>query len=53
MSQGELASALGTTQRYVSELESGKPKRADDQYFDLLARLGIELTAETKPPADG
>ena len=46
LTQEELARALGSSQRYVSELEAGKPKRADDHYFDLLAKLGIELTAE-------
>jgi HTH-type transcriptional regulator/antitoxin HipB len=39
---------LGSTQRYISELESGKAKRADERYFDLLARLGIDLTAQTR-----
>ncbi|GAA0991354.1 helix-turn-helix domain-containing protein [Subtercola frigoramans] len=46
LTQGELARALGSSQRYVSELEAGKPKRADDNYFDFLAKLGIGLTAE-------
>ncbi|NYF09473.1 transcriptional regulator with XRE-family HTH domain [Leifsonia sp. AK011] len=46
LSQRELADRLGTSQRYIYELEAGKPKMADDRYFELLALLGITLTAE-------
>ncbi len=53
MSQAQLADALGSTQRYISELESGKAKRADERYFDLLARLGIDLTAQTRDEPTG
>lgn len=49
-SQRQLAEALGTSQRYVHELEAGKPKRADAQFFQILARLGITLTAEADEP---
>lgn len=52
MTQGQLAAALGTTQRYVSELEAGRPKRADERYFEILAKLGIGITAETTSPAE-
>jgi HTH-type transcriptional regulator / antitoxin HipB len=45
LSQRELADRLGVSQRYLSEWESGKPKTADERYFDLLSRLGITLTA--------
>ncbi|MCS5718284.1 helix-turn-helix domain-containing protein [Herbiconiux sp. CPCC 205763] len=47
LSQRELAQRLGTSQRYVYELEAGKPKTADARYFRLLGLLGIQLTAET------
>ena len=47
LTQRQLADALGTSQRYVSELEAGKPKRIDDNYFDVLRKLGIRLTVET------
>ncbi|WP_440708580.1 helix-turn-helix domain-containing protein [Herbiconiux sp. YIM B11900] len=47
LTQSQLAAALGTSQRYVSELEAGKPKRIDANYFDVLRRLGITLHAET------
>ncbi|TFD23008.1 helix-turn-helix transcriptional regulator [Cryobacterium sp. TMS1-13-1] len=52
MTQRQLAVALGTTQRYVSELEAGKPKRADERYFEILARLGIALSAQSTSPVD-
>lgn len=48
LSQRELAARLGTSQRYIYELESGKPKTADARYFALLALLGITLTAEAR-----
>jgi HTH-type transcriptional regulator/antitoxin HipB len=48
LSQRELASRLGTSQRYVYELENGKPKTADGRYFELLSLLGITLTAESR-----
>ena len=53
--QRELAEGLGTSQRYVHELETGKPKRADAQFFAIIARLGITLTATTadNPAAPG
>jgi HTH-type transcriptional regulator/antitoxin HipB len=47
LTQRELAVALGTTQRYLSELEAGKPKRIDANYFAVLRKLGIVLAAET------
>ena len=48
LSQSELAEQLGTSQRYVSELELGKPKRVDSDYFALLNALGIRLEAHTE-----
>lgn len=46
LSQRALAELLGTSQRYIHELETGKPKTADGRYFEILALLGIRLTAE-------
>lgn len=46
MNQRELAERLGISQRYISELESGKPKRIDHHYFRVLSLLGIVLNAE-------
>ena len=47
LTQRQLAEALGISQRYLSELEAGKPKRIDANYFDLLRKLGIALYVET------
>ena len=52
MTQQQLADALGATQRYVSELETGKPKIADERYFRLLRLLGMRLTVEIEDGRD-
>lgn len=52
MSQRQLAAALGTSQRYITELENGLPKRIDQRYIDLLRRLGITIALETSEPTD-
>jgi HTH-type transcriptional regulator / antitoxin HipB len=46
LTQTELAERLGISQRYVSELERGRPKILDDHYFDVLSKLGIRLKFE-------
>ncbi len=43
MSQVELAERLGVSQRWLSELETGKPKILDARLFDVLAQVGIKL----------
>jgi len=43
MSQVELAERLGVSQRWLSELETGKPKILDARLFDVLAQLGLNL----------
>lgn len=45
LSQRELASELGVSQRWLSELESGKGKQVNARYFAVLDALGIRLTA--------
>ncbi|MFV0432983.1 MAG: helix-turn-helix domain-containing protein [Leucobacter sp.] len=45
LTQRELAERLGVTHRWLSELESGKGKQANNRYFEVLRLLGIELTA--------
>lgn len=52
LTQNDFAAALGTSQRYVSELEAGKPKRIDANYFHLLEKLGIVMYLETENPRD-
>lgn len=44
LSQAALAERLGVTQRWLSELETGKPKILDARLFDVISRLGISVT---------
>lgn len=46
LTQRELAAKLGVTHRWLSELESGKGKQANERYFAVLGMLGIGLSAE-------
>lgn len=43
LSQVELAARLGVTQRWLSELETGRPKILDDRLFDVITKLGITV----------
>ncbi len=52
LTQRELAFRLAISQRYLSELESGKPKRIDEHYLSVLSALGIALTAEVVDARD-
>jgi transcriptional regulator with XRE-family HTH domain len=47
LTQRELADRLSVSQRYLSELENGRPKIADDRYFRLLRLLGLTMTVQT------
>ncbi len=47
MSQDDFAGALGVSQRYLSELERGRPKVLDDRLVDTLAKAGVKLLYET------
>lgn len=44
-SQRELAARIGTTQRYIWEIEAGKPSIFVDRLFALMRETGTELTA--------
>lgn len=46
MSQRDLATQIGATQRYVWELESGKPSILMTRLFDALRATGVTLQAE-------
>ena len=50
ISQEELARRLGISQRYVSELESGKPGILMSRLFTIMRELDITLTAEIHQP---
>ncbi len=52
LSQRELATRLGTTQRYIWELESGKPSILMDRLFAAMRETGLHLTATISMPAD-
>lgn len=46
LSQQEVATQLGISQAYVSELESGKTSLALTRIFDIMRLTGMTLTAE-------
>jgi transcriptional regulator with XRE-family HTH domain len=52
LSQRELARRLGTTQRYIWELEAGKPSIVMDRLFAAMRETGMELTATIAPRDD-
>ncbi|GAB3768700.1 helix-turn-helix domain-containing protein [Microlunatus parietis] len=45
LSQRELARRLGTSQRYIWELEAGKPSILMDRLFAMMRQTGVSLTA--------
>ncbi len=47
LSQRALAERLGVSQRWLTELETGKPKILDERLFDVIAKLGISITWTT------
>lgn len=49
LSQVELAERLGVSQRYLSELETGKPKVLNARLLEVLSALGIELSFREAP----
>jgi HTH-type transcriptional regulator / antitoxin HipB len=49
LSQRELAQRLGTTQKYIWELESGKPSIMMDRLFAAMRETGMELSATITP----
>ena len=48
-SQREMATRIGTTQRYIWEIEAGKPSIFVDRLFALMHETGTELTATIDP----
>lgn len=45
ISQRELADRLNTTQRYIWEIEAGKPSIFIKRLFALMHETGVELSA--------
>lgn len=50
LSQRELAEHLGTTQRYIWEMEAGKPSIFMERLFAMMREMNVELTATIKAP---
>jgi HTH-type transcriptional regulator/antitoxin HipB len=50
--QRELAARIGTTQRYIWEIESGKPSIYTERLFAVLRETGTELSATIDPRND-
>lgn len=53
LTQRELAAQLGTTQKYIWELEAGKPSILMDRLFAAMEATGMALTATIGDPSDG
>ncbi|MDO5677763.1 MAG: helix-turn-helix domain-containing protein [Propionibacteriaceae bacterium] len=52
LTQRELAAQLGTTQKYIWELEAGKPSIVMERLFAAMQATGMELTATITEPDD-
>lgn len=52
MSQRELAEQLGLGQKWVWQMESGKPGLFTERLFDMLRATGVHLYAEVDLPDD-
>lgn len=50
LSQRELADRLGTSQRYIWEIEAGKPSIFTTRLFAYLSETETELTATIRRP---
>ncbi|WP_022884859.1 helix-turn-helix domain-containing protein [Glaciibacter superstes] len=46
LSQRELAETLGISQRYVVEIERGRPTKALERIFDFMRETGVVLHAD-------
>ena len=52
MSQRDLASRLGIQQKWVSQMEAGKPGILMARLFEMLRATGVHLYAEVDVPGD-
>lgn len=50
LTQRELADRLGISQRYVWEIEAGKPTKYTDRLFAMFRATGVTLMAEIEAP---
>lgn len=49
LSQRQLAERLGTSQRYIWEMEAGKPSIFTERLFAIMRETGMSLTATIEP----
>ncbi|WP_427016235.1 helix-turn-helix domain-containing protein [Pseudarthrobacter sp. P1] len=52
LTQRQLAEQLGISQKYVWEMEQGKPGIFTERLFDMLRATGVRLVAEIDDPRD-
>ncbi|WP_196717455.1 helix-turn-helix domain-containing protein [Actinomyces trachealis] len=52
LTQRELANQMGTTQKYIWEMEADKPSIIMDRLFAAMQATGMELTATITVPSD-
>lgn len=50
LTQRELAARLGISQRYVWEVEAGKPTKHTERLFAMFRATGVTLIAEIEAP---
>jgi transcriptional regulator with XRE-family HTH domain len=52
LSQRELARRLGTSQRYIWEIEAGKPSIFTERLFAMMRETGVSLSATIETDQD-
>lgn len=52
LSQRQIADRLETSQRYIWEMESGKPSIYTDRLFAIMRETGMTLSATIAPEDD-
>lgn len=52
LSQRELARELDTSQRYIWEIEAGKPSIYTTRLFEMMRRTGVQLSATIRAGGD-
>ena len=49
LSQRELADQMGVSQRYIWEMEAGKPSKYTDRLFEMMRQTGMTLHDSIDP----
>ncbi|WP_426998442.1 helix-turn-helix domain-containing protein [Pseudarthrobacter sp. N5] len=47
LTQAQMVERLDVSQRYLSELETGRPKALNKKLFEIIDMLGIEISFTT------